>query len=104
MSQDGTDRDLPASARKLAKAKSEGQVARSRDLGHFCAIFAGACAVMMFLPQVSNAMKNMLADALRFDLHAVTGTGAMGEMLWAVTYKFMVIVLPVGFLMMFVGA
>jgi flagellar biosynthetic protein FlhB len=46
----------------------------------------------------------MLADALRFDLHAVTGTGAMGEMLWAVTYKFMVIVLPVGFLMMFVGA
>ena len=34
------DRNLPASQRKLEKAKAEGQVARSRDLGHFAAIKA----------------------------------------------------------------
>lgn len=101
---DQSDRDLPASARKLAKAKSEGQVARSRDLGHFCAIFAGACATMAFLPKASSVMQNMLADALRFNAQTVASTGAMGELLTTMAYKFMVIVLPLGFMMILVGA
>jgi hypothetical protein len=36
------DKQLPASQRKISKAREEGQVARSRDLGHFGAIGAGA--------------------------------------------------------------
>ena len=35
------DKNLPASPRKLEKARAEGQVARSRDLGHFAAIAGG---------------------------------------------------------------
>ena len=35
------DKNLPASQRKLDKARAEGQVARSRDLGHFAAIASG---------------------------------------------------------------
>ncbi|CAN5431369.1 flagellar biosynthesis protein FlhB [soil metagenome] len=101
---DQSDRDLPASAKKLAKAKSEGQVARSRDLGHFCAIFAAACIIMMFLPRVSDTMKNMLADSLRFDLRAVSETSAMGELLSSLSTTFMFIVVPIGVFMMVVGA
>ncbi|TMH31323.1 MAG: flagellar biosynthetic protein FlhB, partial [Betaproteobacteria bacterium] len=36
--QDSPDRKLPASARKLKKAREDGQVVRSRDFGHFAAI------------------------------------------------------------------
>ena len=42
---DAQDRRLPATERKLRKARAEGQVARSRDLSHFAAI--GASAVLL---------------------------------------------------------
>ena len=35
------DKQLPASQRKLEKARADGQVARSRDLGHFATIAVG---------------------------------------------------------------
>jgi flagellar biosynthetic protein FlhB len=38
---DSQDKQLPASARKLSKAREDGQVARSRDLGHFAAMAMG---------------------------------------------------------------
>ena len=41
MAETAQDRHLPASARKIQKAREDGQVARSRDLGHFGAIAAG---------------------------------------------------------------
>ena len=34
-------KNLPASQRKLDKARADGQVARSRDLGHFAAVAGG---------------------------------------------------------------
>ena len=53
---DAQDRRLPASERKIRKARTEGQVARSRDLSHFAAIglaagllAAGAPAAMSWL-------------------------------------------------------
>src|SRR5215472_13563813 len=39
------DRNLPASARKLEKARADGQVVRSRDLAHFAAIAGGGAAM-----------------------------------------------------------
>ena len=42
---DAQDRRLPATERKLRKARAEGQVARSRDLAHCAAI--GASAVLL---------------------------------------------------------
>ena len=44
--QNAQDRNLPASQRKLEKARDEGQVARSRDLGHFAAIAAGGAVLV----------------------------------------------------------
>ena len=41
MAESAQDRKLPASQRKIEKSREKGQVARSRDLGHFGAIGAG---------------------------------------------------------------
>ncbi|MDE1927203.1 MAG: EscU/YscU/HrcU family type III secretion system export apparatus switch protein, partial [Burkholderiales bacterium] len=40
MADSSQDRKLPATPRRLDKARKEGQVARSRDLGHFSAVAA----------------------------------------------------------------
>jgi hypothetical protein len=39
---DAQDRNLPASEKKIRKARREGQVARSRDLGHLLVVGLGA--------------------------------------------------------------
>jgi flagellar biosynthesis protein FlhB len=38
---DSQDKRLPATGRKIGKARQDGQVARSRDLGHLVAFGAG---------------------------------------------------------------
>ncbi|MDE1950374.1 MAG: EscU/YscU/HrcU family type III secretion system export apparatus switch protein, partial [Burkholderiales bacterium] len=48
MADDSQDRHLPASARKIEKARGEGQVARSRDLGHLAALGAGGALLVVF--------------------------------------------------------
>jgi flagellar biosynthesis protein FlhB len=45
------DKNLPASPRKLEKARAEGQVARSRDLGHFAAVAGGGAALVVAAPR-----------------------------------------------------
>ena len=42
---DNADRNLPASAKKIRKARQEGNVPRSRDLGHFVAMGLAAASV-----------------------------------------------------------
>src|SRR6476619_6358678 len=61
------DKNLPASPRKLEKARAEGQVARSRDLGHFAAVAGGGAALVVAAPRVSDWLRESLARSLRFD-------------------------------------
>src|SRR5215204_2316291 len=61
------DRNLPASARKLEKAREDGQVVRSRDLGHFAAVAGGGTAVALLAPSAFDWLKDALARSLRFD-------------------------------------
>ena len=55
------DKNLPASPRKLEKARAEGQVARSRDLGHFAAVAGGGAALVAVAPRVSDWLRESLA-------------------------------------------
>jgi flagellar biosynthetic protein FlhB len=41
MESSSQDRNLPASERKLQKARDDGQVARSRDLSHLAVLVVG---------------------------------------------------------------
>ena len=102
-SQDGQDRNLPASERKLKKARDEGQVARSRDLGHFAAIGVGGVTVAAFAGELTARMTRLLDDGLRFDRHAVATPDAMLEKLAELVQQMLWLVLPLGLLMMVVA-
>ncbi len=93
------DRNLPASPRRLEKAREEGQVARSRDLGHFAAVAAGGVALVLFAPQLSDMLAQMLKRALHFNAHSLAAPGFMGERLAELVQTLMWIAFPLGLLM-----
>ena len=90
------DKNLPASKRKLDKARDEGQVARSRDLGHFAAVAAGSALVAAGAPQVSSALKEAVATSLRFDRAQALGADAMSQRLGDLTATWAWATLPFG--------
>jgi len=93
------DKNLPASQRRLDKAREDGQVARSRDLGHFAAIAAGSALVATGAPHVASALTEAVATSLRFDgVHALAAD-AMGQRLGDLTATWAWSVLPFGLAM-----
>ncbi len=98
--QNSDDRDLPASQRKLKKAREDGQVARSRDWGHFVAIAAGSALLLAAAPMLVEWVKQTLMQGLQFDAAAVRDPRFMGERLQAMTIRWLWVVLPAGFAMM----
>jgi flagellar biosynthetic protein FlhB len=97
------DRNLPASQRKLQKAREQGQLARSRDLAHFMAIAAGAAAVATLGPGAAGALRQVLGDALRFNAAVVADPASMAERLSSLAQVFLTVVVPLGLIMMAVG-
>jgi flagellar biosynthesis protein FlhB len=94
------DRNLPASQRKLNKAREDGQVARSRDLGHFVAILACGALLMAGMPWARGWLEQMLMQGLRFDSASLQRPGFMGERLQEMTVSMLWVVLPFGAAMM----
>ena len=98
--QDAQDRTHPATPRKLSKAREEGQVARSRDLGHFAAIAAGGAALVSAAPLVADASREILLRGLRFDHSMVQNPGVMTDRLAELCVRMLWVILPFGALMM----
>ena len=96
--QDSQDKTLPASERKLTKAREDGQVARSRDLSHFAVVAGGGALLVATAPLALGWMRELLASALRFDAGVLQGTAAMGQQLGTLTTKWMLGVVPFGLL------
>ena len=71
------DRNLPASQRKITKARADGQVARSRDLGHLGALGAGVALLAFFAPGFADASGRLLLSGLRFDAATLAQPAAM---------------------------
>lgn len=101
--QNGPDRNLPASPRKIQKAREEGQIARSRDFGHFGAIAAGGAVLSAVAPTLTGWLKELLADGLRFDRVASTSPELMLERLGLLGVKLLMVVIPMGLVMMAVA-
>lgn len=93
---DAQDRHLPASDKKIRKARSEGQVARSRDLGHLLAVGGGGALLLVALPRLGDWSARLLASGLRFDLQALSQADAMTRHLGALTWAWMAVLLPIG--------
>lgn len=72
MESSSQDRNLPASDRKLKKARDDGQVARSRDLSHLAVLGTGALSLMVLAPTLFGSLKLNLARQLAFDATTLT--------------------------------
>ena len=71
------DRNLPASERKLSKAREDGQVSRSQDLSHLAVLGAGALCMLALAPILFDRLQQTLSKSLSFDATTVHQTGSM---------------------------
>lgn len=77
MEQGSQDRNLPASERKLKKARDDGQVGRSEDLSHLAVLGAGAVSVMVLAPILFDRLQHSMGKQLSFDASTVKQTSSM---------------------------
>lgn len=104
MSNDAQDRNLPATERKIRKAREDGQVARSRDLGHFLIVAGGIAVVMVASPWMTGWMLDLMASELRFGATDLQQTARMGERLTGAVAKFLAVTVPLGIVVAGVAA
>ncbi|RTL28129.1 MAG: flagellar biosynthesis protein FlhB [Burkholderiales bacterium] len=95
MSDQGSqDKQLPASARKLQKAREEGQVVRSKDLGHFLVLLAATGVLMGLTPMWMSKMQALLDAGLHFDARSVANGDVMLDRLAIWTSEALMIIVP----------
>ena len=97
---DAQDRRLPATERKISKARAEGQVARSRDLSHFVAIGLAAALLAAAAPAAMAWMQASLAAGLRFDARALANAQTMSQRLAQLGLPALLAVLGIGLAML----
>ncbi len=100
MADSAQDRQLPATERKIRKAREDGQVARSRDLGHLAALAALALVIAGAAPWLMAWSQRMLATGLRFDHRALQHTTPMLERLGGQTFDSLFLLVPLGGVML----
>jgi flagellar biosynthetic protein FlhB len=66
-SEDRDQRQLPASERKLQKAREDGQVPRSREAAHAAALLAACLTLALYGPAFADRCLALVRGALRFD-------------------------------------
>ena len=93
---DAQDRKLPASEKKIRKARREGQVARSRDLSHLLVVGLGGALLVLGLPRLADWAGRLLARGLRFDAQTLAASDAMTHQLGSLTWAWMAVLLPLG--------
>jgi flagellar biosynthetic protein FlhB len=100
---DSQDRNLPATARKKSQAREQGQVARSRDLGHFAAIAIGGYLLVALAPDIAAWLKSLMVEGLSFDAKTLAEPRVLLERASSLGVRMLFIVLPMGAIMAGVG-
>ncbi|MBT9595770.1 MAG: flagellar biosynthesis protein FlhB [Vitreoscilla sp.] len=99
MADSAQDKNLPASERKKSRAREDGQIPRSRDLGHFTALAMGGALMMLGARPLSGWLQQMLSSALHFDHQSVVNPDAMAQQFWSLGLKGLMVIVPMGMLM-----
>ena len=94
MAESSQDRKLPASQRKIDKARSDGQVARSRDLGHLGAIGAGVALLAAMAEPFGRQAEQLLRAGLRFDAGHLLAPAEMAHRLGELGVQMLLLLLP----------
>ena len=77
MESSSQDRNLPASERKLEKAREDGQVTRSRELSNLAVLGVGAISVLALSPLLFGQLKTQLVQQLSFDARVMADQASM---------------------------
>lgn len=96
MASESQDRNLPASERKIRKARQEGQVARSRDLAHLAMVGGGGAMLVVAAPALGDWLTRLLGTALRFDARALAEPDVLTQRLLDSTVALLYVLLPIG--------
>ena len=103
MSESAQDRNLPATQRKIEKSRKDGQVARSRDLGHFGALAGAVALLAATAPMLNEWLARMLAEGLRFDAAMVGDPAQMLERFGNMTMRLLAVLGPLFAVMLLVA-
>jgi flagellar biosynthetic protein FlhB len=98
--QDAQDRNLPASAKKIERSRAEGQLPRSRDLGHFALMVTGGALLATFSPAMVDHLQRLLDFSLRFDAQLLAKPGIMTERLLDISLQGLLLSLGLGLILM----
>ena len=96
MSSSAQDKNLPATAKRLKKARDEGQIPRSKDLGNLAVLGGGAVILMVLLPTGFGLLLDGLQKQLRFDHNALLQPQLMMERLSGGFGHGLMVYLPLG--------
>jgi flagellar biosynthetic protein FlhB len=77
MAQGSQDRNLPATERKLSKARDDGQVSRSEDLKHIAVLGAGSMGILVLAPVLFERLQDNMVQQLSFNATSVMQTDTM---------------------------
>lgn len=98
MSADAQDRNLPATERRIQRARTDGQVPRSRELSHLLALGLGGAALVAAATPLATALRQGLAQGLQFDVQHVQRPAAMLERLADGGLWLVAVTVPLGLL------
>jgi len=93
---DNQDRHLPASEKKIRKAREDGQVARSRDLMHLAVVGGGGAILVVMAPKLGHWLSALLATGLSFDLQLLSQPDVMTQRLAELTVRWLLVLVPLG--------
>lgn len=82
MDQGSQDRNLPATERKLNKAREDGQVSRSEELKHLAVLGAGAMSILILAPAMFESLQGNMAQQLSFNATTIVQTENMATRLF----------------------
>lgn len=89
------ERTEPASARKLEKARAEGQVPRSRELSTFAVLLASAATLAFLGLFMYDGMRRLMINGMTFGRTDASDPARMLEMLALAGWEAMWVLLPV---------
>lgn len=88
------DKDLPATPRRLQKAREEGQVPRSRDLNNLVVLGGGLLTLFFLVPLGYERLRNAMRAGFTFDVNALRHPETLSEHLMAALKDGLLFYLP----------
>ncbi|MBA4262403.1 MAG: flagellar biosynthetic protein FlhB [Comamonadaceae bacterium] len=98
MESSSQDKNLPATPQRLKKAREEGNIANSKDLGHLAVLGGGAVVLMALLPLGFERLLSGMRLQLRFDQQTLAHPALLVERLQAAVGEWMLLALALGLL------